>query len=118
MPTEHAIEVLTFTKGQRKDDVAAEHLAHFSESEGVLFVGKAQDKTPVFRTEKRRNPQTGQPYPWIVRSTAMVNHYHKERRDLRPETTISASGWVVPAQGQGRPDLARVGGTHLRKFAA
>jgi hypothetical protein len=30
----------------------------------------------VFRTEKRRSPKTGQPYPWIVRSTAMVNHYY------------------------------------------
>src|SRR5215212_4343745 len=30
----------------------------------------------VFRTEKRRNPDTGQTYPWIVRSTAMVNHYY------------------------------------------
>src|SRR5207249_4125766 len=30
----------------------------------------------VFRTERRRNPQTGQPYPWLVRSTAMVNHYY------------------------------------------
>ena len=39
-------------------------------------MGKAQEKTPVFRTEKRRNPQTGQTYPWIVRSTAMVNHYY------------------------------------------
>jgi hypothetical protein len=39
-------------------------------------VGKAQEKTPVFRTEKRRNPDTGQSYPWIVRSTAMVNHFY------------------------------------------
>jgi len=37
---------------------------------------KAQEKTPVFRTEKRRSPTTGRPYPWIVRSTAMVNHYY------------------------------------------
>jgi hypothetical protein len=73
---EHAIPVLTFAKGQRKDDVAAEHRARFAQSEGVLFVGKAQEKTPVFRTEKRKNPQTGQCYPWIVRSTAMVNHYY------------------------------------------
>jgi hypothetical protein len=42
----------------------------------VVFLGKAQEKTPVFRTEKRRSPKTGQPYPWIVRSTAMVNHYY------------------------------------------
>jgi hypothetical protein len=74
--TEQAIPVVTFAKGQRKDDIAAEYLADFSRTEGVLFVGKAQEKTPVFRTEKRKNPQTGQAYPWIVRSTAMVNHYY------------------------------------------
>jgi hypothetical protein len=39
-------------------------------------VGKAQEKTPVFRTEKRRNPETGRTYPWIVRSTALVNHIY------------------------------------------
>jgi hypothetical protein len=73
---DHDIPLISFEKKQRKDDVAAEHLATFSREEGVLFVGKAQEKTPVFRTEKRRNPQTGQTYPWIVRSTAMVNHYY------------------------------------------
>src|SRR6516162_24011 len=72
----NGIPLFPFAKGQRKDDVAAEHLARFTESEGILFVGKAQEKTPVFRTEKRRNPTTGQCYPWIVRSTAMVNHYY------------------------------------------
>lgn len=71
-----AIPVVHFEKGQRKDDVAKEHLARFEDDEGVLFLGKAQEKTPVFRTEKRRNPQTGAPYPWIVRSTAMVNHFY------------------------------------------
>ena len=70
------IPLVQFRKGQRKDDVMKEHLRKFREDEGVVFVGKAQEKTPVFRTEKRRNPKTGQPYPWIVRSTAMVNHYY------------------------------------------
>lgn len=70
------VPLLTFAKGQRKDDVAAEHLAGFQEREGVLFIGKAQEKAHVFRTEKRHNPQTGQPYPWIVPSTALVNHYY------------------------------------------
>jgi hypothetical protein len=41
-----------------------------------VFVGRAQEKTPVLRTEKRRNPTTGQAYPWLVRSTAMVNHFY------------------------------------------
>jgi hypothetical protein len=73
---EHEIPLVQFRKGQRKDEVMAEYLAKFAMEEGVVFVGKAQEKTPVFRTEKRRSPKTGQPYPWIVRSTAMVNHYY------------------------------------------
>src|SRR6266481_438338 len=73
---QHAIPLVQFRKGQRKDDVMKEHLRRFGKDEGVVFIGKAQEKTPVFRTEKRRNPKTGQPYPWIVRSTAMVNHYY------------------------------------------
>src|SRR6516165_2651857 len=70
------IPVVQFQKGQRQDDVMKSHLARFHKSEGVLFIGKAQEKTPVFRTEKRRNPETGHTYPWIVRSTAMVNHFY------------------------------------------
>ncbi len=73
---ESGVPLIRFQKNQRKDDVAAEHLARFSQEEGVLFVGKAQEKTPVFRTQKRRNPRTGQSYAWLVRSTAMVNHYY------------------------------------------
>lgn len=73
---ESDVPLIRFRKNQRKDDVAVEHLARFTAKEGVLFVGKAQEKTPVFRTEKRRNPETGRSYPWIVRSTAMINHYY------------------------------------------
>lgn len=72
----HDVPLIQFEKGQRKDDVMAEQLRHFDKSEGVVFIGKAQEKTPVFRTQRRRNPATGQPYPWIIRSTAMVNHYY------------------------------------------
>ena len=64
------VPIVTFEKGQRKDDVAAEYRKKFSASEGVLFIGKAQEKTSVFRTERRRNEQTGATYPWLVRSTA------------------------------------------------
>jgi DNA-binding HxlR family transcriptional regulator len=74
--TEHRLAMVAFEKGQRKDDVMAEHLGRFTAAEGVLFVGKAQEKAAVVRTERRRNPQTGQPYPWLVRSTAMVNHFY------------------------------------------
>jgi hypothetical protein len=70
------IPVVRFGKGQRKDDVAAEYRKKFQGEEGVLFIGKAQEKTPVFRTERRRNEKTGATYPWLVRSTAMVNHFY------------------------------------------
>lgn len=72
----HDLPLVRFRPGQRKDDVMAEQLGKFGKEEGVVFVGKAQEKTAVFRTERRRSPNTGQPYPWIVRSTAMVNHYY------------------------------------------
>src|SRR5258705_9192045 len=72
----HGVPLVQFRKGERKDAVMAEHLRRFAREEGVVFVGKAQEKAPVFRTEKRRSPMTGRPYPWIVRSTAMVNHYY------------------------------------------
>lgn len=69
------VELVSFARGERKDDVAREHLAKFEGQEGILFVGKAQEKASVFRTEKRVDP-AGIKYPWLVRSTAMVNHYY------------------------------------------
>lgn len=73
---DNEIPVVVFRKGQRKDDIAKQYLAQFKGNEGIVFVGKAQEKASVSRTEKRRNPVTGQGYPWLVPSTAMVNHYY------------------------------------------
>jgi hypothetical protein len=70
------IPLIAFTKGQRKDDVTQEYRSRFSKSEGVVVVRTAQEKKLVFRTEKRRNPQTGRTNPWIVRATAMGNQYY------------------------------------------
>jgi hypothetical protein len=72
----HQLPVVLFRKGRRKDDVMVERLRDFQLKEGVVFVGKAQEKAPVFRTEKRNSPHSGRPYPWIVKSTAIVNHYY------------------------------------------
>ena len=70
-----AVPWVDFAKGQRKDDVMHEHLKRFTGSEGVLFVGRAQEKTKLFRTEKRRDAH-GESYPWIVASTGLVNHFY------------------------------------------
>src|SRR5262245_6595232 len=60
---DHNIPIISFEKGQRKEDLAAEYLAQFSGTEGVLFIGKAQEKVRTFRTEGRRN-ERGETYPW------------------------------------------------------
>lgn len=74
------IPLVAFRKGQRKDDIAQRHLAGFDRDEGVVFVGRAQEK------RRRRNggvphaeaaqPDTGKTYAWIVRDTGMVNHFY------------------------------------------
>ena len=64
-----------FVKGQRKDDVMHQQLAGFTAKEGVVFIGRAQEKTPLFRTEKRRHAD-GVAYPWIVHTTGVVNHFY------------------------------------------
>ena len=93
------IDLVRFEKGQRKDDVAKEYLARFEGDEGVLFVGKAQEKASVFRTEKRRDAQ-GKTYPWIIRSTAMVNHYYVYilDRDFGPLFIKFCSYFPYPAK--------------------
>ena len=64
-----------FAKAQRKDDVMHGHLECFTGSEGVAVVGRAQEKTKLFRTERRRDCH-GDSYPWIVASTGLVNHFY------------------------------------------
>ncbi len=71
------LDLVHFTKGQRKDDIAHDYLAgHDAKTEKILFVGRAQEKTRVYRTEKRVNPVTGKTYPWIVTTTALPNHFY------------------------------------------
>src|SRR5260370_36086275 len=75
---QRGIPRIDFARGQRKDDVMHEHLARFQaagRTEGVMFIGRAQEKNTVFRTEKRRGAD-GRAYPWIVRTTSVVNQYY------------------------------------------
>jgi hypothetical protein len=72
---DHGLAWVNFAKGQRKDDIAHEYLAGFTGTEGVLFVGRAQEKTTLFRTEKRRDAN-GDAYPWIVPASGLVNHFY------------------------------------------
>ena len=42
---DHGVAWVDFVKGQRKDDVMHEQLAGFTGTEGVVFIGRAQEKT-------------------------------------------------------------------------
>jgi hypothetical protein len=59
-----------------KDDVTQQYLQQFDADEGLLYVGRAQEKARVVRTERRRSVPTGVTYPWGVDGSAMVNHHY------------------------------------------
>src|SRR3990172_9036514 len=62
------VPVLTFEKGQRKDDVVAPYVARAAEREGIVLIGKAQEKTTTFRTTKGRGPRSQDRYPRLYRT--------------------------------------------------
>jgi hypothetical protein len=80
---QNAIPVVEFKPGQRKDDVMREHLARFlaeGRTEGVVFIGRAQEKVSVWATTRRRDAE-GKPYPWIVRESRVVTQWYFYCRD-------------------------------------
>jgi hypothetical protein len=70
------VPLVPFAKGQRKDDVMAEYLADHDGTERVLFVGRAQEKARVISSVRRRNPDTGASYAWLVHTNVLVNHFY------------------------------------------
>lgn len=72
----HGVAVHRFEKGERKDEETQRRLRSFGEPEGVLYLGTAQEKMRTIRTEKRRNPETGATFPWLVESTVVAKVYY------------------------------------------
>jgi hypothetical protein len=71
-----SIPLITFERNTKKEELAADYRKRCGDREQILFIGKAQEKVNAFRTVGRRDPNTGASYPWLVRSTAMVNQYY------------------------------------------
>jgi hypothetical protein len=72
------VPIVEFTAGQRKDDVMREHLAAFLASgrdDGVVFIGRAQEKVRVFATTRRRDAE-GNAYPWITQASRVVTQWY------------------------------------------
>ena|SRR5215470_7971511 len=56
---EQRIPIVTFRKGQRKDDIAAEYIKKFKQEEGVLFIGKAQEENTGLSHRATTQPTDG-----------------------------------------------------------
>jgi hypothetical protein len=69
------IPVVHFERGQRKDDVAAEHRARFTKAEGVVFIGVAQERASAFKARKLTGNERGVLFEFSRQSVA-VNHYY------------------------------------------
>ena len=70
------IDLVSFRRGERKDERTQAYLRRWTRGEGVLYMGRAQEKARVLRTERHHDPATGATYPWLAPSTAMVNHFY------------------------------------------
>ena len=106
--------------------MAHEHLAEFlgAPRGGGCSWGRAQEKTAVFRTEKRRDAN-GDSYPWIVKTTGLVNHFYFYCYDddfgpfflkfcsyfpYNAKLCINGNHWAQPRPGrQGRHCVRAVG---------
>jgi len=73
---QQGVDLVTFKRKQRKEDVGKTYLADFTADEGVLFIGKAQEKCRVVRTRRQHNPRTNASYAVLYMTTAMVNQYY------------------------------------------
>jgi hypothetical protein len=76
----HGLGLVHFREGERKDDIAKRYLAEATRAggsipEGILLVGRAQEKALVPGTQKRRDPVTGTSSAWLARESVLVSHF-------------------------------------------
>jgi hypothetical protein len=68
------LDLVHFGK-ESKDEVTQRFLAGFPGTEGVLYVGRAQEKATVWRTQRRYGAD-GSSYAWLVKTSALVNYFY------------------------------------------
>ena len=127
------LDLVRFTKGQSKDQVAKEYLAGHHGGECILFAGVAQEKNRVWRTAQRRDRATGKRYPWLYQEPAMAGHwyFYGSRRRFRPvlyhwcfallrRRDTGVSNLFLDKEGCAGPGMTRrrergsIGGVHIR----
>ena len=71
----HDVPLIAFERGQRKDDVVAEHRTRRPLTDGVVVIGVAQEKMRAFKAQKRCGPGKAVSFDFSRQSVA-VNHYY------------------------------------------
>ena len=72
------VDLVSFERGERKDERTQKYLRQGSGAEGVLYSGKAQEKARVVRSAQRHDPDTDRTYPWLAPSSAYVHYYYMD----------------------------------------
>lgn len=92
---QHHVPVVEFERGERKDDIANGRRAHFTAPEGVVFIGKAQEKMSSFKARKAFGPSGGV-YFDFSRQPVAVNHYYFYVQDHRWGPAFLKVGSYLP----------------------
>jgi hypothetical protein len=71
---EHDTPIVHFERGQRKDDLAADYRAQFQGTEGVVFIGVAQERAISFKAHEAHGA-LGRFFTFSKQPVA-VNHYY------------------------------------------
>lgn len=91
----HAVPLIAFERGQRKDDVVAEHRARRPVADGVVVIGVAQEKMRAFKGQKCSTPRGGVTFDFSRQSVA-VNHYYFYVQDPEWGPAFLKLGTYVP----------------------
>lgn len=93
--TTQQVPLITFERGQRKDDVVADYRARRPMDDGVVVIGVAQEKMRAFKAQKRSGPQGGVTFDFSRQSVA-VNHYYFYVQDPEWGPAFLKFGTYVP----------------------
>jgi hypothetical protein len=81
---QHAVPIIHFSRGQKKDSIAAQQRAGFTSDDGVVFIGIAQEKATSFKGQKHVSDQ-GVSFTFS-RQSVYVNqvYFYLQDRDWGP----------------------------------
>lgn len=80
---QHQVPIVSFERGQRKDDVAAAHRVRFDKPEGVVFIGVAQERAWSFKARKEKRESGEGVFFDFSRQPVSVNHYYFYVQDVQ-----------------------------------